>query len=37
MRKQTGRYEMDMTTGPLIPEILKFSGPLVLTGILQLL
>ena len=28
---------MDMTTGPLIPEILKFSGPLVLTGILQLL
>ena len=28
---------MDMTTGPLLPKILVFSGPLILTGILQLL
>ena len=31
------RYEMDMTSGPLIPKILQFSLPLMLTGILQLL
>ena len=31
------RYEIDMTTGPLIPKILQFSLPLMLTGILQLL
>ena len=31
------RYEIDMTTGPLIPKILQFSLPLILTGILQLL
>ncbi len=31
------RYEIDMTEGPLIPKILQFSLPLVLTGILQLL
>ena len=31
------RYEMDMTQGALLPEILLFSGPLILTGILQLL
>ncbi len=32
-----GRHEIDMTEGPLLPKILAFSGPLVLTGILQLL
>lgn len=32
-----GRYEIDMTTGALIPKILQFSLPLMLTGILQLL
>ena len=32
-----GRYEIDMTSGPLIPKILQFSLPLMLTGILQLL
>ena len=37
MRKRAGRYEIDMTEGPLLPKILKFSGPLILTGILQLL
>ncbi len=31
------RHEMDMTSGPLLPKILAFSGPLILTGILQLL
>ena len=28
---------MDMTTGSLLPKVLAFSGPLVLTGVLQLL
>ena len=28
---------MDMTTGPLLPKVLAFLGPLILTGILQLL
>lgn len=31
------KYEMDMTDGPLLPKILAYSGPLILTGILQLL
>ena len=35
--KKNRRYEMDMTQGPLLKEILVFSGPLMLTGILQLL
>lgn len=29
--------EMDMTEGPMLPKILSFSVPLILTGILQLL
>ncbi len=36
-RTKTAKYEMDMTTGALLPKVLAFSGPLVLTGILQLL
>jgi len=36
-RKRSARFEMDMTTGALIPKILQFSIPLMLTGILQLL
>ena len=35
--KNRGRHEIDMTQGPLLPKILAFSGPLILTGILQLL
>ena len=35
--KRNRRHEMDMTEGPLLPKILSFSGPLILTGILQLL
>ena len=39
LRRKPGnaRHEMDMTSGPLLPKILAFSGPLILTGILQLL
>ena len=36
-RKNPRSHEMDMTEGPLLPQILSFSGPLILTGILQLL
>ena len=28
---------MDMTSGPILPKVLLFSGPLMLTGVLQLL
>ena len=34
---RSGRHEINMTEGPLLPKILAFSGPLILTGILQLL
>ena len=30
-------YEIDMCSGPLIPKILRFAIPLMLSGILQLL
>lgn len=30
------RYEMDMTTGALLPKIIRFALPLMLTGMLQL-
>ena len=36
-RRGNGRHEINMTEGPLLPRILSFSGPLILTGILQLL
>ncbi len=36
-RKNQAKYEMDMTTGALLPKVLAFSVPLVLTGVLQLL
>ena len=36
-RGKRGRHEINMTEGPLLPKILAFSGPLILTGILQLL
>ncbi len=32
-----GRREIDMISGPLLPRILAFAGPLILTGVLQLL
>ena len=35
--KSRKNYEMDMVNGPLLPKILRYSGPLVLTGVLQLL
>ena len=31
------RYEMDMTTGAMLPKVLMFSLPLIASGILQLL
>ena len=31
------RNEIDMTQGPILPKIVAFTGPLILTGILQLL
>lgn len=34
---KTNKYEMDMTSGKLFKKIVKFSIPLMLTGILQLL
>ena len=36
-RQRGTRHEIDMTEGPLLPKILTFSVPLILTGILQLL
>ena len=36
-RNHSARFEMDMTTGALLPKVLMFSGPLILTGVLQLL
>ena len=36
-RGKGGRHGINMTEGPLLPRILAFSGPLILTGILQLL
>ena len=31
------KYEMDMTTGALLPKIIRFSIPLMLSSLLQLL
>ena len=31
------RHEIDMTEGPILPKIVAFTGPLIVTGILQLL
>ena len=33
----SNRYEMDMTQGTLLPQILRFSVPLILTNVLQIL
>ncbi len=37
LRSRPARYTMDMTSGPMLKNILIFAGPLMLTGILQLL
>ncbi len=37
MAKAAKKYEMNMTEGPVLGKILRFSLPLMLTGILQLL
>ncbi len=36
-RQHRGTHVIEMTNGPLLSRILSFSGPLILTGILQLL
>ena len=37
LQKRSARFEMDMTTGALLPKVLMFSVPLVITSVLQLL
>lgn len=37
MRSRKGSYEMDMTSGPILPKVLLFSVPLMLSSVLQLL
>ena len=36
-KERTGRYEIDMTNGPLFGKIVTFAVPLALSGVLQLL
>lgn len=36
-KNRSARFEMDMTTGALLPKVLMFSLPLILTSVLQLL
>ena len=36
-KEHTGRYEIDMTNGPLFGKIVTFAVPLALSGVLQLL
>ena len=36
-KRKTGRYEIDMCSGPLLGKILIFYIPLMLSGVLQLL
>ena len=37
MLNRSSRYEMDMTQGALLPKVLLYTAPLMLSGILQLL
>ena len=37
MRKSAARYEMDMTTGPILPNMIRFAIPLMFSSVLQLL
>ena len=37
MRKSAARYEMDMTTGPILPNMIRFAIPLMLSSLLQLM
>ena len=36
MKKSSSRYEIDMCNGPLLPSILRFALPLIVTNVLQL-
>ena len=37
MRRSSARYEMDMTQGPIMMNMIRFSIPLMFSSILQLL
>ncbi len=37
LARKSSRHNIDMINGPLLPRVLAFSGPLILTGVLQLL
>ena len=37
MRRSASRYEMDMTTGPILPNMIRFAIPLMLSSLLQLM
>lgn len=34
---KSGKYEIDMCNGPLVGKIIRFTIPLILTSVLQLL
>lgn len=36
-KNKPGRYEIDMTTGPILPAMVRYSLPLIASGVLQLL
>ena len=37
MSRAAARYEMDMTTGPILPNMIRFAIPLMLSSLLQLM
>ena len=37
MRLRKGRHEMDMTTGPILPNMIRFAIPLMISSLLQLM
>ena len=37
IQRAAARYEMDMTTGPILPNMIRFAIPLMLSSLLQLL
>jgi len=37
MSRSSARYEMDMTTGPILPNMIRFAIPLMFSSVLQLL
>ena len=35
MRRSASRYEMEMTTGPILPNMIRFAIPLMLSSLLH--